>query len=64
MGDRILPFYQLPIADELTASIEPVYEYNISPAFHSFNQILTDFQGLGDRSNSNAQLFRWLDATE
>ena len=48
MADRILPFFQPAVRDKLSASIEPVYKHHVSPGFDSLNEILADFQDLGD----------------
>jgi len=48
MGDRILPFFQLPVAEKLSASVPPVHENHESPGFDSLNLILADFEQLGD----------------
>ena len=62
VGDRILPFLQLPVGDKLSAFVEPMHEHHVSPGFNSLNEILADFQHLGDRPYGDAELFRGLDA--
>lgn len=62
VSDRILPFFQPAVAQKLSASIAPMYKHHISPGFDSLNQILADFEHLGDRSHGNAELFGGLDA--
>lgn len=64
MGDRILPFFQVPVRDKLSAFVAPVYKHHVSPGFHSLNQILADFEQLGDRPYGDAELFRGLDAAK
>lgn len=64
MRDRILPLLQLSVRDKLSAFVEPMHKHDVSPRFDSLNQVLADFQHLGDRSYGDAELFRWLDATK
>lgn len=64
MGDRILPFFQLPVAEKLSASVPPMHENHESPRFDSLNLILADFEQLGDRPDRDAELFRGLDAAK
>lgn len=63
VGDRILPFFQLAVRDKLSAFVM-VYEHYVSPGFDSLNQILTDFEELGDRSGGDTELFRGADAAK
>ena len=58
MGDRILPFFQPAVADKQAASIPMVDENHESPGFDSLNQVLADFEQLGDRPDGDAELFR------
>ena len=62
MGDCILPFFQPAVADKQAASIPMVDENHESPGFDSLNQVLADFEQLGDRPDGDAELFRGLDA--
>ncbi len=64
MGDRILPFFQPAVRDKLSASVEPMHENHESPGFDSLNLIGADFEQLGDRPNSDPELFRGLDAAK
>lgn len=64
MGDCILPFFQPAVRDKLSAFVEPMYKHYVSPRFDSLNQILADFEHLGDRANGDAELCRGLDAAE
>ena len=64
MGDGILPFFQPAVADKQAASIPMVDENHKSPGFDSLNQVLADFEQLGDRPDRDAELFRGLDAAK
>ena len=64
MGDRILPFFQPAVADKQAASVPMVDENHESPWFDSLNQVLADFEQLGDRPDGDAELFRGLDAAK
>jgi hypothetical protein len=41
-----------------------VDENHESPGFDSLNQVLADFEQLGDRPDGDAELFRGLDAAK
>ena len=64
MGDRILPFFQPAVADKQAASIPPMHKNHESPGFDSLNQVLADFEQLGDRPDGDAELFGGLDAAK
>ena len=58
MGDRILPFFQPAVADKQATSIPPMHKNHESPGFDSLNQVLADFEQVGDRPDGDAELFR------
>jgi len=63
-GNGVLPLSQSPITDELSTLIPAMDKHYICPVFNANYQVFGNFQELCDRSYSNVEFLRRLEAAK